>query len=436
MNKYINGLKRINWRLFTVLILMGLIPTIYTTVRVFLLEGFPNDWGVNIASQMAWVGLLYEIMQEALILPLFFIIGKELLNKKEFDKRITTGFIIIGCAYALLSLAIFVFARQLTIWMAQNQELVDATVNYIRLETIASVFSILLKYCIIIFTLLNKDKLMYAILGAQMVLTITLDFLFLSKYNFSLNLGVNGIAITNIISNAGLLVLAVFILYRSGVKILNFKNISFDWVSEYSTVAMYSGVETLIRNLAFMYMVVRMVNVVGEQGTFWVTNNFIWGWLLLPILQLGELIKRDVAEDDKTINMRGYIALTSIIIIVWIITIPLWKMFMQNAMNISNFQTVYKLALLSLGFYMVFAFNNIIDSIFYGIGRSEYMLFQSVVVNTLFYGTLFVLFKMGIYQPTLVLIAVMFAAGIAVDSILTFVMYFVLNKKGKITHKF
>ena len=58
-----------------------------------------------------------------------------------------------------------------------------------------------------------------------------------------------------------------------------------------------SGLESLVRNLAFMLMIVRMVNVVGEQGTFWVANNFIWGWLLLPVLQLGELIKADVGEE-------------------------------------------------------------------------------------------------------------------------------------------
>lgn len=80
--------------------------------------------------------------------------------------------------------------------------------------------------------------------------------------------------------------------------------------------------------------------------------------------------------------------------------------------------------------------NNIIDSIFYGIGKTEYMLFQSVFVNVTFYGTLFILFQKGIYIPTLELITLMFAAGIAVDSLLTFVMYWHLSKKGKIVHKY
>lgn len=63
---------------------------------------------------------------------------------------------------------------------------------------------------------------------------------------------------------------------------------------EFGKIGGISGLESLVRNLAYMLMVVRMVNVVNEQGTYWVANNFIWGWLLLPVTQLAELIKRDV----------------------------------------------------------------------------------------------------------------------------------------------
>ncbi|MFA5742336.1 MAG: hypothetical protein WC874_05600, partial [Candidatus Izemoplasmatales bacterium] len=63
-------MKRINYRLFFALLLMGLVPTIYTTVRIFFLGQMPGDWGFNIASQLSWINLIYEVIQEALILPL------------------------------------------------------------------------------------------------------------------------------------------------------------------------------------------------------------------------------------------------------------------------------------------------------------------------------------------------------------------------------
>ena len=63
---------------------------------------------------------------------------------------------------------------------------------------------------------------------------------------------------------------------------------NFSWMKEFIKVGGISGLESFVRNFAYMFMIVRMVNIVSEQGTYWVANNFIWGWLLLPILQLQE----------------------------------------------------------------------------------------------------------------------------------------------------
>ena len=42
-----------------------------------------------------------------------------------------------------------------------------------------------------------------------------------------------------------------------------------------------------------------LTDVVNEQGTYWVANNFIWGWLVLPITQLAELIKNQPGDALK-----------------------------------------------------------------------------------------------------------------------------------------
>lgn len=43
MNRITKSLKNINWRLFAALLVMGLSPTIYTTVRMFFLGQHPGD---------------------------------------------------------------------------------------------------------------------------------------------------------------------------------------------------------------------------------------------------------------------------------------------------------------------------------------------------------------------------------------------------------
>ncbi len=74
-NRFMPSLRTINHRLFLALLFLGLCPTVYTTVRVFFLGQLPGDWSFSIAGQLSWVNLLYEVISEAIILPLFFFIG-------------------------------------------------------------------------------------------------------------------------------------------------------------------------------------------------------------------------------------------------------------------------------------------------------------------------------------------------------------------------
>ena len=430
------SLKSIDYRLFAVLLVMGFIPTIYKTVRIFFLGNLPIDWGFNIASQLAWVNIIYEVLQEAIMLPLFYLMGKSLSNKLELANKIKTGLIVTLGIYSFISVILVLCAEPLIVFMSQKKELISATVTYIRIETIASIFLTAVQFLVLILITIKKDKYLYAILVFQMSLTILSDTFLVSSLPLSLDLGVNGIAISNIIVNVILLIIVLLFLTNEGYKINFREKASYSWMREWIKVGGYSGLESFVRNAAFMLMVIRMVNVVGEQGTFWVANNFIWGWLLLPILQLGQLVKRDCGEyGNEAIKQKtlGYFTITGIIIVIWLITLPFWDSFIKNIMNVKNHGDVYWIALISVAFYITFAFNNVIDSVFYGIGKTNYMLFQSVVINTIFYGTLFILYSVGIYKPTLGLIALMFAAGIAFDSFLTYLMFVWMLKKRKIS---
>jgi len=427
------SLKTIDYKLFGTLLIMGLLPTIYTTVRIFFLGDMPSDWGFNIASQLSWVNLVYEILQEGIMLPLFYLIGKSLINKEELSNKIITGLIVTFIIYTSISLIIIFFAEPIILFMSQKSDLVSRTATYIRIETIASIISTLAQFSILVIITLKKEKILYLILFIQMVTTIVLDTFLVSSLPFSLKIGVNGIAITNIIVNVMLLFIAILSLNKYGCFVKS--KLSFSWMKEWIKVGGYSGIESLVRNIAFMLMVVRMVNVVGEQETFWVANNFIWGWLLLPILQLGQLIKRDCGEFGNSVikeKTLGYFGVTFSIVVLWIITIPFWEPFIKNVMNIQNVHEIYQIAIISLIFYILFAFNNVIDSIFYGIGKTSYMLFQSIVINAVYYGALYILYVTGIYKPTLELIALMFAGGIAFDSILTYFMFAWMLKKRSI----
>jgi Na+-driven multidrug efflux pump len=85
-----------------------------------------------------------------------------------------------------------------------------------------------------------------------------------------------------------------------------------------------------------------------------------------------------------------------------------------------------------VGFYVLYAFQNVFDSIFYGLGKTNYMLFESVVTNTIYYGIAFILYLMGIWTPSLIGIALLFGIGNAFDSIVSLGAFAFLLKKEKI----
>ena len=413
----------INFRLLGVLMLMRFLPVIYTTVRVNFLGELPSAWGFNIASQVAWLNLIYEVVAEAFLLPLYYALAAAIDDRAEFAARLRTAFLIFVGVYLLLSLLVLLFADVLVASLSQHQAQVAQTIRYIRLETVAMMVSAAHLFMLVVFTLKKQTGKLLVLLCAQTGLTVLLDALLVSNLPMSFQLGINGVAFTNIAVNALLVLLSFWLLAKMGIdwRVARNPRANAAWLIDWFAVAARAGLESLVRNLAFIVMILKMMNVLAQQGVFWVTNHFIWGWLLLPILALGELIKRNSALHGMSGDaLRHYALLTAGVVLLWMVTIPFWCAFIQNVMGVDDAATVVSLSLLLLGFYVLFAFNNIVDSFFYGIGRTDLMLYQSLLVSVFFYGTAFLLFMTGVYQPTLNKVALMFGLGITLDSLITF----------------
>ena len=428
------SLQNINYKLYFALLVLGVCPTVYTTVRVFFLGQLPGEWSFSIAGQLSWVNLLYEIINEAIILPLFYFIGKVATDKKEFTNRVKTGLLMSFGIYLVLSAVIVCFAKQLLSSMATDLSIIDASATYIRIESVANIFLILSQFILVALVTINKSKYLYILTIARLILSLLCDTFLVSNLPISLNLGVNGIGYSNIIVNIVLLVISLMLLAKENINVFSKAKLNFAWAKEFIKIGGISGVESLVRNVAYMVMISRMVNVVGEQGTYWVANNFIWGWLLLPVLQLGELIKQETATDKENVrkNSLGYFGLTAITSALWFISIPLWKPFMANVLQFTEVDKLFQLVLVLVGFYVLYAFQNVFDSIFYGLGKTNYMLFESVVTNTVYYGIAFILYATGVWTPSLIGIALLFGIGNAFDSIVSMGAFAFLLKKEKI----
>lgn len=428
------SLSCLNYKLYFALLFLGFCPALYTTIRIFFLGQLPDTYAYSIAGQLNWLGLLYEILNEAILLPLYYFCGQVSEKREEFTKRLATCLLLTALLYSAFSLFIIVDVKDLLSFMAVDPHIFQTCTVYIRLESIAAVFNTLCSVTLIALVSLKCGNYLYLLTVARLILNILGDTLLVSSWPCSLRLGVIGIALTNIAVNVLLLGLSFLLLNHEKIKLFQVKKLSFAWLKEFFKVGSLSGLESLVRNLAYLLMIVRMVNTVNEQGVYWVANSFIWSWLLLPILQLAELIKQEVATEHAALHshMRGYFLLTALICLLWLAGIPLWRPFMTYVLGYTEVEKLFGLVLLLLGFYILFAFQNVFDSVFYALGKTNYMLFESIVTNSCYYGCAYFLYLKGLWLPDLTGIALLFGGGIAFDSLVSLTAYLYLLHKEKI----
>lgn len=120
--------------------------------------------------------------------------------------------------------------------------------------------------------------------------------------------------------------------------------------------------------------------------------------MLLPILQLGELIKQETSTNKNAVknNTLGYFLITLITIVIWSILIPSYKPFMQYVLNFDDPNKLFEIVIVSFGFYTLFAIQNVFDATFYGLGKTQYMFFETIVTNTFYYGILYAFYKTSV----------------------------------------
>ena len=336
---------------------------------------------------------------------------------------VKSGAVVLWVVFGLLSILVILGARSLVISMEQIPSLIDLTVSYIRLESVGFFLGTLAKYFLIPLLLLKRSREVAWLLAAQFGSNLLCDGILIGSFPFSLNLNVVGVAWANILVPFGQIALAMRFLCDAGIPIFSTgappKN---GWLWNWWIRGWRSGAESLVRNTAYAVMVLRLVNEVQGQKSFWAANQLMWGWLLVPVLALGEVIRRDTAErpDRFRINLPKYLLVTSLIALGWIACLPFLSSFIGVILKASEPAPVMEIVLALIGFYVIFAFNHVADSIFYGLGRTDFMLRQTLIVNITVYGIAYCLNRAGLFVPSVFKIVVLFGLGIATDAGITF----------------
>lgn len=414
--KFVN-LKSFDWKLWISLVALALVPAIYQVIRTYLLSTNVSSSGIDIVGQMEWFDLIDETIKAFLIVPLYSILNKLLVkDRNNLGTHIFKMGLVVFILYFIFNICVLVYGFNLISFMNPETNDISAMKTYLQLETIAFMIGIIPSFINVVFVTLDKPKNIYIFLGLQVILGIISDFLLIPF------LGVNGIAISNMITNSVLAVSGILVLYFEGyLKASLFKKedkqLSLDWLK----TGLFSGTQQLIDNIVYALMIARMVNMVSEQGNYWVANNFIWGWLLIPVTALGEVIKSDCKKDYSNLTQSNYYLISLFIFIVWSLSIPLWIPFFKGLEKLENYEEIFLITIKLVPFYIAYTLCVIPDSIFIGIGKTYFNAINSLLVNFLYYGLWYIFYVSGLIDFSMDIIIMMFGFGMIFHELISII---------------
>lgn len=393
-------------KLFISLLIWMLIPSIYQLIRMNIIN--INSVDINIFGQMEWFDLIDEIFVTTLTIPLYSLLK---INKTSKEKN-GLAFIISFSIYTIFTLIISTYISNISKFM--NAEFAS---EYLKLQTFSLLTGFISTFCIMLLILNNDFKMVAILTIVKLAILSILDFVFIDAF---LELGAS---YSEIITNLLIGIIALIIVYIG--KYIRFGKVNLHWLKDYLKIGLFSGLQIFLDNFIYAIMICKMVNAVSESGNYWVANNFIWGWLLIPIMVITEIIKKNNLEKLEFKNTWKYGLFISIF---WIITIPIWKWFIDVPM-VSNSSIILPILYPLVPFYLTYIISSFIDAWFVSKGKTIYNTINSFLVNIVYYGIAYILFNKQLFELNMMFIILLFGFGMVVHMFFSIIFYTIEQKR-------
>ncbi|MFC2039106.1 MATE family efflux transporter [Chloroflexota bacterium] len=423
-------LRQWDWGLFSLIFIYMALPRFYHSYSIYLIgNAIPDTNALVTVAQWQFIELLLEVVQETFVLAIFFFIGRGMQSNEGPGQPIRTSITSILLFSSILAVVLFFMADNFVSIVGTPESIRDITSQFLRIKTASIPLFLLSAASVVIVETVNRKRYIFIIAIMQVVYQFILDSLFYGGYPFSLNMGVLGVAWADAADGLLLFITTLFllrhILFEKAKGFLSFFTLK-DW-KIYLRVGGWSGFDSIVRNTAYFFMIVRLLNLLGEGaiGGYYLAMHIIWSFLLVPILALAESTRVLIANhsaDILKVRQLWYSALVigGLIILIWVVLLPFWGTF-AGFLNTNSEIVDYsqKAMVILIVPYILLALNLVTDGIFYGLGKTQYQAYQAIITNGTAYVIAFILYLTGVWTPTFTSILVLFGIGILIDSLLT-----------------
>ena len=343
-----------------------------------------------------------EIITTSFIMPLYYLLKRKDSGKNGFS------FIISFGAYFLFTVIISLYIGNISAFM--NAEYAK---EYLLMQSISMLIAFIGVFMNLLFIIYDEYNIIILLTAIKMLLLSLFDYLLIPVF---MDIGAS---YSEIIVNAFLAILSmIFVLKR---KYISFAVCDREFILLWAKTGFFSGLQIFLDNVIYALIVCRMVNAVSASGDYWIANNFIWGWLLVPIVCLAQIIQKNSL---KRVTFQYVWKYVCVIMLVWAVTIPFWRFFIHSIMGINNDRDILNILYILVPYYVCYNIAAMIDAWFVSIGKTIYLSLNSVIVNIVYYGIMYAIFKTGAFHLNIHFIIHLFGLGMVVHMLISILLYF------------
>lgn len=295
-------LGRFDWAFWLCLCGAMLLPRLYETHRLWQVGSLPPDLLAAI-EQFRVVELALEVIAESI--PFAVLAACTRLKRPSRVAALSGAALVwVGAAACLLALTVQLIAVP---WLAHTSALSphwqSAAARYLQWRSIGMPFEVMALTLMMALKGMGHGRQVVAVTALTVGCGIFIDALLYGRFNWSLNLGLDGVALGYVLTRAAGFGCALLVWWlacgwprwRAVRRYLP--------LQRFLAVGGMTGLDSLLRNAGYSYLLV-LINLMGALpiAAYGLAMHLIW-LALIPVLALAETLTIAVGQ-AKTLTQR------------------------------------------------------------------------------------------------------------------------------------
>ncbi|TFF89274.1 MAG: hypothetical protein EU549_01165, partial [Promethearchaeota archaeon] len=374
------------------IILTLAIPRLYSLTSTFWI-GHIDYSALAIAEQYEFMGILIEIVNETIPFGVLALVSQNYKSQTKIKRQLITAVllqIILSTTLTVLILTNMPFFVNI---IGTSPELVNQTISYLSLRAVALPFNSLALLLIIGLKSMDRARLGLEIVAVNVAINMMLDVFLVSSFDFSLKLGLYGVAIGYLISNICYCIMAIVgVIHALSIKKAELKR---DYITNESKelfkIGGWTGVDSLVRNV-FYFFILQALNFLGSNqfAGFQLFQKIMWT-VLIPVIAISQgtsiRVGNYLKEQNATLKISRLLKTSAGLGFLIVGVFGVLGIFFIDIFGFiftSNPDVVYYSSVMFVWQiipYILFAIAMNIRGLFFGTGKTYNILLISLVLN-------------------------------------------------------